>query len=116
MMQVGPDDAILNFCKWPRKIVALPENCLPGISASESYLLAALLVFISLLWFGRPYFKGITGRVRMLVGVLILCCGIGIGILGLSIIAGGGDPGPAPHRPQPLAWVFSGMAGTSDAD
>jgi hypothetical protein len=23
MMQVGPDDAVINFCKWPRKAFPL---------------------------------------------------------------------------------------------
>jgi len=91
MMQVGPDDAILNFCKWPRKFVTVPENCLPGATAHELYLLAVLLVSISLLWFGRPYLKRTVGRARMIIGILILCCGCGIGVFGLSIIAGGGE-------------------------
>lgn len=93
MMQVGPDDAVLNLCKWPHKIATtIPENCLPGISDNELYLAAVILVSAGLLWFGWPYFKDGHRRASMIAGILIVCCGVGLGIFGLSIIAGGEKP------------------------
>jgi hypothetical protein len=90
MMQVGPDDAILNFCKCPRKLApAVPENCLPGMIADQLYVVAVVLICAGLLWFGWPYLNHGTKRARMLSGIFILCCGAGIGVFGLSIIAAG---------------------------
>ena len=93
MMQVGPDDAILNVCKWPRKLApSLAEDCLPGGSSDVIHIVAVALVCVGLLWFGWPYLEHGTRRARMITGILILCCGMGIGIFGLSIIAAGEQP------------------------
>lgn len=92
MMQVGPDDAILNLCKWPRKLFPVPENCLPGLSSNGIYVFAVALVCSGLLWFGWPVLKQGKRQECMITGTLILCFGIGIGIFGLSIIAAGERP------------------------
>jgi hypothetical protein len=112
MMQVGPDDAILNLCKWPRKLnQALPENCLPGVvTISGLHLAATVLVCVGLLWFGWPYLKDGPRQRRMIAGIFILCCGVGIGIFGLSIIAAGDRPLPTTEpdsAPVPLQATLS---------
>jgi hypothetical protein len=93
MIQVGPDDVVLNLCKWPRKLTPrLPENCLPGMSSNDIYVVAVALMCVGVFWFGWPYLKQGTRRARMITGTLILCVGIGIGIFGLSIISAGEQP------------------------
>ncbi|WP_152540034.1 hypothetical protein [Afipia sp. P52-10] len=63
MMQVGPDDAILNLCKWPRKLWPdLPQNCLPGISSVWLYVAAGLLIIGSILWFAWPHLPAVRRR------------------------------------------------------
>jgi len=90
MMQVGPDDAVLNFCKWPRKLApSLSENCLLGATANDVYVAIVLLFCASVLWFGWPYRKKSTQRAHMIYGIIILCCGMLVGVFGLSIIAAG---------------------------
>lgn len=105
MMQVGPDDAVLNLCKWPRKLFpSLAENCLPGVSETDLYVAVTLISCGSILWFGWPYLKEATRRARMISGIIILCCGVVISIFGLSIIAAGDVPKgiiASTDKPQP---------------
>jgi hypothetical protein len=116
MMQVGPDDAVLNFCKWPRKFApSLPENCLPGLSATGLYAIAAVLVCFGVVWFAWPYRKNGSRRARMTVGILVLICGAVTGVIGLSIIASGDSatlaenvPALPPPQPAPSSTASSG--------
>jgi hypothetical protein len=88
MMQVGPDDAIINLCKWPRKAwPSLAENCLPGISPTELYVLAIFLFAVGIIWITKPYRTGGTRRHKMAVGLSLLCFSIVVGIWGMSILA-----------------------------
>jgi len=73
-------------------VPTIPESCLPVISVSQLDLATVILVCVALLWFGWPYRKGASRQRRMIAGILILCCGVGIGIFGLSIIAAGEKP------------------------
>jgi hypothetical protein len=51
MMQVGPDEAEINLCKWPRKLFAdLPDACLHGAPTWLLYLISAALILIGLAW------------------------------------------------------------------
>ncbi len=114
MMQVGPDDAVINLCKWPRKAFpALAENCLPGISANELYVLAIILFTVGVVWLTRPYRLSGTLRKKMVIGLTLLVCGCALGVVGLSIIAAGdgksttkiatSSPPPNPPPSPPLA-------------
>jgi hypothetical protein len=107
MMQVGPDDAVLNLCKWPRKAFPdMAENCLPGVSASQIYIVAAILIALGVIWLTQPYLKGGTRREKMSVGLTLLFLSLGVGIWGLSIIASGenlnkyagGEPTTKPNQ------------------
>jgi hypothetical protein len=90
LMEVGPDEAIINLCKWPRKALpSLAENCLPGLSASQVYVAAITLLAIGIIWLTRPYRQIGTRRHKMAVGIALLCFSIVVGIWGLSIIASG---------------------------
>jgi hypothetical protein len=122
MMQVGPDDAVLNLCKWPRKIApSLPADCLPGVSANQIYFVAIALVAISIVWLTRPYLTTGTRRKKMTVGLTLFFFGVAVAIWGLSIIASGDalpkrvDNTPStPDEPAPKLvswnWVWEPLS------
>jgi hypothetical protein len=91
MMQVGPDDAILNFCKWPRKFApSLSEACLPTwVTADHIYSLAVMLIAGGVVWASWPYLSEGSARKKMVLGFTILFCSVGTAIIALSLIAAG---------------------------
>lgn len=111
MMQVGPDDAVLNFCKWPRKFTpSLAENCLPWVSADELYIFAIVLLAGGLIWLTHPFLKIGTRQQKMAVGLALLFFSVGMGIWGLSIIAAGDRPAIPSGHPTELPNPFSGLS------
>jgi hypothetical protein len=91
MMQVGPDDAILNFCKWPRKFApSMPEACLPTwVTADHIYSLALVLIAGGIVWASWPYLSEGSRRRKMIIGLTLFFCSVGTAIVGLSLIAAG---------------------------
>jgi hypothetical protein len=68
VMEVGPDDAVVNICKWPRKFFpSLAENCLPGLFATELNILAIILLAFGLVWLTRPYRRTGTWQKKWLL-------------------------------------------------
>jgi hypothetical protein len=64
MMQVGPDEAEINLCKWPKKVwPSLSADCLHGTPAWFLYLVSISLIFLGFIWFFWPR---IIGTVRTL--------------------------------------------------
>lgn len=58
MTQNGPDEAEINFCKWPRKLfTGLPEACLHGFPIEGIWLIAATLIAAGIIWFLWPRLK-----------------------------------------------------------
>jgi hypothetical protein len=54
-MGVGPDEAEINLCKWPRKLFAnVPDACLHGIPSWALYLVALLLIIGGIAWLVWP--------------------------------------------------------------
>lgn len=63
MTQTGPDEAVVNFCKWPRKHwPSLPEDCLHGLPGPGLYLIAAFLIVGGVVWFFWPQLKHLGSR------------------------------------------------------
>jgi len=99
-MEVGPDEAIVNLCKWPRKVFpSLAENCLPWVSASTLYIGAIILFAMGIVLLTRPYRLSGTRRQKMGIGFALICFSVVIGIWGLSFIASGDQT----IRPEPIA-------------
>jgi hypothetical protein len=73
VMQVGPDDAIANLCKWPRKLSpSLAENCSRGLSGEYLYVVAAGLVLLGVVWLAPPLRAHGTKSQKMIVGISLL--------------------------------------------
>ncbi|MCP3466273.1 hypothetical protein [Bradyrhizobium sp. CCGUVB23] len=90
MMQVGPDDAIANLCKWPKKLTpSLTESCSRGLSSEYLYVVAAGLVFLGLVWLTAPLRTHGTKSQKMIVGISLLITSIALGVWALSILAAG---------------------------
>jgi hypothetical protein len=54
MTSNGPDEAVVNFCKWPRKAVSGPPDCLSGLPGWALYAAAGLLILGGLVWYFWP--------------------------------------------------------------
>jgi hypothetical protein len=53
--QVGPSDAELNLCKWPKLFfVGVPDHCLAGMSSETFYLVTATAFILTAIWGLRP--------------------------------------------------------------
>lgn len=54
--QVGPSDAELNLCKWPKLFwFGVPDHCLAGISSETFYLVAATAFILTAIWALWPF-------------------------------------------------------------
>src|SRR5579871_4630628 len=81
MMEVGPDEAVVNFCKWPRKLIPpLAENCLRGVSEAQLYVTAIILFAIGIIWITWPYRQIGTRRGKMAIGIALICFSVVVGI------------------------------------
>jgi hypothetical protein len=54
MLQVGPDDAARNFCKWPRLFIDISPDCISGISATALRWFAVGLILVGIFWILAP--------------------------------------------------------------
>lgn len=65
MMQVGPNEAEINVCKWPKKLwPSLPDACLHGAPTWLLYLISTGLILTGLIWFFWPSIYGIVARLE----------------------------------------------------
>jgi hypothetical protein len=54
--QIGPSDAELNFCKWPKLFWSgVPDHCLAGMSSETFYLVAVTAFIITVMWGLWPF-------------------------------------------------------------
>jgi hypothetical protein len=54
--QVGPSDAELNLCKWPKLFLAgIPDHCLAGMSSETFYLVTATAFILTVIWGLWPF-------------------------------------------------------------
>jgi hypothetical protein len=56
MTQNGPDEAVVNLCKWPKEwfFHSWPDNCLAGTSSWPVYLIIAIGMVGGIIWFFWP--------------------------------------------------------------
>jgi hypothetical protein len=65
MMQVGPDEAEINLCKWPKKLWPnLPDACLHGTPTWLLYLISVGLILIGLIWFFWPHIANVVSTLE----------------------------------------------------
>ena len=54
--QVGPSDAELNLCKWPKLFLdTVPDHCLAGTSSETFYLVTATAFIFAVIWGVWPF-------------------------------------------------------------
>ena len=53
--QVGPSDAELNLCKWPKAVLSgIPDHCLAGMSTTTFYILTSVMFVLGVIWLLLP--------------------------------------------------------------
>jgi hypothetical protein len=108
MTQNGPDEAEINFCKWPRKIfTSWPEACLQGFPIEGIWVISAMLMASGIIWFLWPRLKRDNIPRMTLIG-------LGIAWVAMTVVfatallqhytdSAGPQQGEKPSSPNPVA-------------
>ncbi|MGQ0677592.1 MAG: hypothetical protein ACT4N4_16105, partial [Rhodospirillales bacterium] len=100
MSQVGPEEAEINLCKWPRKIFNMPEACLHGFPSDLLLIIATLIAMGGVVWF-------FWERLRKMEAAYLISVGIAIAFVGLIIATiGAWQQRSVAHQATPVP-VFS---------
>ncbi len=112
MTQNGPDEAEVNFCKWPRKIFpSMSPDCLHGFPVELLLVIAFGLMAGGIIWYLWPRIRNGELRHLMLTGLaiawIVLTAVFGIAIFqkfGGKLSTGTSTGSSQDNAKVPLVW------------